>query len=277
MPKSSALTISVPRGPFDRQLASECDLGRRRPSFRHLHDEVGAGVRRQAKVVDGHDVRVLQPRHGDGFALESQPGAFVDDGSWHHHARNPSGGLVAWLQSLVSFTPRHDRHTPDLVEAPAAPNVDLGALVDMRLPNGVSLNIPTNGVENRLSAFIGDAIRPVDKATWFSFGRLEFETGSAQLRPSSQEQLRNVAEILKAYPQVHLKIGGYTDNSGNPATNLKLSADRATNTMNALVALGVDRGRLAAEGYGEQHPVADNATEEGRQRNRRIDVNVTKK
>jgi outer membrane protein OmpA-like peptidoglycan-associated protein len=117
----------------------------------------------------------------------------------------------------------------------------------------------------------------VEPNTWFSFDRLEFETDSAVLRPSSREQLQNVAEILKAYPSVTAKIGGYTDNAGDAAYNMKLSADRATNTMNELVSLGIDRSRLEAEGYGESHPVADNATEEGRQRNRRIDINVTKK
>jgi outer membrane protein OmpA-like peptidoglycan-associated protein len=154
---------------------------------------------------------------------------------------------------------------------------NLGAFVPKSLPDGVSLNIPTNGVESRLVAFIEDHSRPVDKDSWFSFDRLEFETGSAELKPSSQEQLRNVAEILKAYPQVKVKIGGYTDNVGDRASNMKLSADRANNTMNAIANLGIDKTRLEAEGYGEQYPVADNATEEGRQRNRRIDIRVTQK
>jgi outer membrane protein OmpA-like peptidoglycan-associated protein len=141
----------------------------------------------------------------------------------------------------------------------------------------VTLNIPANGVESKLVAFIEDPGRNVDRETWFSFDRLEFETASAQLRPTSQEQLRNVAEILKAYPQVNVKIGGYTDNVGDDASNLKLSGERATNTMNEIANLGIDKSRLEAEGYGEQFPVADNATEEGRQRNRRIDIRVTKK
>jgi outer membrane protein OmpA-like peptidoglycan-associated protein len=91
------------------------------------------------------------------------------------------------------------------------------------------------------------------------------------------EQLKNVAEILKAYPKVALKIGGYTDNVGDPAANMKLSAKRADNTMAELVKLGIAAGRLEAEGYGDKHPVADNSTDEGRQRNRRIDIRVTRK
>jgi outer membrane protein OmpA-like peptidoglycan-associated protein len=71
---------------------------------------------------------------------------------------------------------------------------------------------------------------------------------------------------------VEVKIGGYTDNIGDKAANMARSADRAVNTMKELVALGVAATRVSAEGYGGQFPVASNDTEEGRQRNRRIDI-----
>ncbi len=153
----------------------------------------------------------------------------------------------------------------------------LGKFLSVELPNGIELNVPELGIERKLIAFIEDTGKPVDKTTWFTFDRLEFETGSANLKPASMEQLKNIAEILKAYPNVTLKLGGYTDNTGNPDANLALSQKRAQSTMNELVKLGVAANRLEAEGYGDKHPVADYATEEGRQRNRRIDVRVTKK
>jgi outer membrane protein OmpA-like peptidoglycan-associated protein len=165
--------------------------------------------------------------------------------------------------------------TPAVVTAPVS--AALGAFFDKRLPNGVSLSIPTNGIESKLIAFLEDPARKVDKTSWFSFDRLEFETDANTLKPSSEEQLRNISEILKAFPAANVKIGGYTDNVGDPAYNMKLSQERAFNTMNEISRLGVNQARLAAEGYGEQHPVADNSTEEGRQRNRRIDIRVTQK
>jgi outer membrane protein OmpA-like peptidoglycan-associated protein len=153
----------------------------------------------------------------------------------------------------------------------------LGEFFSRKLPNGVELNIPRLGIENKLIDFIEDASKPVDKTTWFDFDRLLFDTGKATLQPSSQEQLGNIANILKAYPKVKVKIGGYTDNTGNSAANLALSSERANNVMAELVKLGVPADRMTAEGYGDQFPVGDNATEEGRAKNRRISLRVTEK
>ena len=153
----------------------------------------------------------------------------------------------------------------------------LGKFSGWKLPNGVELNLPEFGVERKLIAFIEDEAKPVDDKTWFSFDRLTFDSGKATLRPESAEQLKNIAEILKAYPKVTIKLGGYTDNKGPADVNLKLSRERAENVMAGLVQLGIDAGRLKAEGYGEQYPVAGNDTEEGRAQNRRIDIRVTGK
>jgi OOP family OmpA-OmpF porin len=153
----------------------------------------------------------------------------------------------------------------------------LGDFFKTKLPDGVELNIPKFGIENKLIAFLNDSSKPVDTTSWFNFDRLLFDTGKATLQPSSQEQLANIAAILKAYPNVHVKIGGYTDNTGDAAANLALSDARAKNVMDALVAAGVDPSRLEAKGYGDQYPVGDNATEDGRAQNRRIALLVTQK
>lgn len=186
------------------------------------------------------------------------------------------GGLVL-LGLLWYFLRPHPAPTVAVppVTAPAAPN--LGAFVQKQLPGGPVLNVPENGVEGRLLAFIQDPNRAPDTTSWFDFDRLLFDTGSATLQPASQEQLGNIAAILKAYPNVHLKIGGYTDNVGSPDSNLTLSQARATNVMNELIRMGISPDRLEAKGYGEDHPVADNSTEAGRALNRRISMLVTQK
>jgi OOP family OmpA-OmpF porin len=153
----------------------------------------------------------------------------------------------------------------------------LGDFFKVNLPDGMELNVPQLGVENKLIQFIQDVKQDVKKEVWFDFDRLLFDTGKATLQPASHDQLHNVAAILKAYPKVNIKLGGYTDNTGDTTANQKLSEERAKNVKAELEKLGVEPARLVAQGYGEEHPVMDNTTEEGRQKNRRISMRVTAK
>ena len=146
------------------------------------------------------------------------------------------------------------------------------------LPGGFEINASPDGVENALISFIGDDAG-VDKTSWFNFDALKFQTGKDQLDMEfSQKQLTNIVEILKAYPNVNIKLGGYTDSDGDDKFNLALSQRRANNIMKALVTAGIDATRLEAEGYGEAHPACPaNDTPECKAQNRRIAVRVTKK
>lgn len=154
----------------------------------------------------------------------------------------------------------------------------LGDFFSRKLANGVELNIPEFGVENKLLSFLDDAKAAISPDSWYNFDRITFATGSATIdRDKSQEQINNIAEILKAYSGMEIKIGGYTDNTGDAGANQRLSEARANAVKAALVALGVDGARITTEGYGDAHPVATNDTPEGRAQNRRIAVRVTKK
>jgi len=152
----------------------------------------------------------------------------------------------------------------------------LGDFFSLKLPDGTELNIPSNGIENNLVKFISgsDGIT-TDK--WFNFDRINFNTGSSTLSDQSSEQVGNISDILKAFPNVTLKIGGYTDNTGSSEGNKNLSQKRADSVKAAIVAAGIDTARIVTEGYGDAHPVASNETEEGRAQNRRIAINVTAK
>ena len=152
----------------------------------------------------------------------------------------------------------------------------LGSFVRASIPGGVDLNIPENGMKSKLLVFIQDPTAQPSRKTWFEFDRLNFDPGGDHLQLSSQEQLENIAKILRAYPNVHVRIGGYSDNLGATA-NLKPSQDRAIAVMAHLIAFGIDPFRMDAKGNGQDHPVADNSTEEGRARNRRIALRVTHK
>nr|WP_315027886.1 sodium-translocating pyrophosphatase [uncultured Chryseobacterium sp.] len=115
----------------------------------------------------------------------------------------------------------------------------------------------------------------VDPNKWFTIENLYFETGSSDLKPGYEMQLNNLAEILNTYPDLKIKLGGYTDNSGNEESNQQLSNLRAQTAKLKLLELGVAADRVEAEGYGSQHPICEaNDTDECKAKNRRIDVRV---
>jgi outer membrane protein OmpA-like peptidoglycan-associated protein len=99
-----------------------------------------------------------------------------------------------------------------------------------------------------------------------------FGVDSAALKAGAYDELSRVARVLNQYPQTNITIAGYTDSTGSEAHNQQLSERRAANVKNALVGEGVNPTRMTALGYGETRPVADNATAEGRQMNRRVTI-----
>lgn len=99
-----------------------------------------------------------------------------------------------------------------------------------------------------------------------------FDVDRADLRPGSGQVLDTIATILKADSALRLEVAGHTDSTGSAERNRELSLERARAVVNALALYGIDRGRLIARGYGPDQPVADNATEEGCQQNRRVEL-----
>ena len=161
-----------------------------------------------------------------------------------------------------------------VVAEPSPPSIQLGRIA---LASGTEIEAAADGVEMKIVNFINDPNATIDKNVWFDFDRLSYETGSSNLTAESKAQVDNIVAILNAYPTVKIKVGGYTDNVGDPQANLDLSGVRATRVMEAIVAAGIAADRVEAEGYGDQYPIADNATEEGRAQNRRTAVSVRAK
>jgi len=102
---------------------------------------------------------------------------------------------------------------------------------------------------------------------------IEFDIDRANVRPEYREQVAKVGNFMKKYPTTTAVIEGHTDNVGTYNHNMELSQQRAENVVNYLVDnFGIDRSRLTARGYGFTRPVADNSTEAGKQKNRRIEA-----
>ena len=106
----------------------------------------------------------------------------------------------------------------------------------------------------------------------FILAGINFETGKATIRPESFPRLDAVVEFMAHKKSARVEISGHTDNVGNAKSNKTLSEQRAQACRNYIVSKGIDKKRLDAVGFGDEHPIAPNDTDEGRQRNRRIEA-----
>lgn len=225
-----------------------------------------------------------------------------------------AGGVMKWLLPLVLlgllvalgfwFCNRGAAPTGNAVNANAnsnaRPNTNAGAnntsaantaananaaprtLSEVMLPNGTKLQAYPGGIEDQMIKFIQsadykNATPDALKDKWFSFDDLNFVFGKTELTPQSKRQVDNIVAILKAFPDVKLKIGGYTDKKGDDNNNLKLSDSRAKAVQAVLQKAGVAAQVPEAEGYGEKFATVDEAaTDEARQVDRKTAVRLIK-
>lgn len=138
------------------------------------------------------------------------------------------------------------------------------------------------GIEDQLIKFIGsdeykNATDEDLKNKWFDFDDLNFVFGKTELEAASKRQLDNIVAILKANPDVKIKIGGYTDKTGDDAANKKLSDSRAKAVKDALDKAGVGAQVPEAEGYGEEFAkVAEDASDKERASDRKTAIRLLK-
>jgi len=153
--------------------------------------------------------------------------------------------------------------------------------LSIRLSDSTEITAYKNGIENQLVLYImsKEPQDSISRSRWFDFDNLNFKTGSAEITDSSMHQVENIAAILKAYPQVKIKIGGYTDKTGDEKLNMQLSQARADAVVAALKKAGANAEQLVgAEGYGSQFAkAAADAPDSAKQKDRRISVNVKAK
>jgi len=105
---------------------------------------------------------------------------------------------------------------------------------------------------------------------------IEFEYGRAIIKEGSFPILDEVVELMKSRPSISMGVYGHTDDRGSNELNTRLSRDRAAACKNYLISHGINATRLESKGFGPTQPIADNGTDEGRARNRRVDFKVLK-
>ena len=201
--------------------------------------------------------------------------ALVEDGgfSWRHI-------VPMILMGLLLFTvPMFYKGCGDAQVAAPVAKVVMPVAAEPKpekiaLPNGGAITVMPGSINYALSMFlasIGVAPRT------FTFDHLNFEFNKTVITPESRSTLTDLVTILNAYPAVDVRLEGHTDSVGNPAENKKLSVERAVAVKTTLQVDGIAANRITTAGWGEEKPVASNATEEGRAKNRRLELVVVKK
>ncbi len=132
--------------------------------------------------------------------------------------------------------------------------------------------VKVQGMAQEMEATADSLAKEIEATGRAAVYGINFDTGKAILKPESDKILGEIATLLKNNPSWKMKVEGHTDNVGLKATNQTLSQARAAAVVTWLAGHGVDRARLTASGFGDTKPLAENSSEEGRARNRRVDL-----
>lgn len=201
---------------------------------------------RLQKVEDGYLYDVLAHGKGAMYGYASR----IQD-------YNDRWAVVAYVRALQLAG---GAALPEAVaEAPAKPAAKTPATPAPKAPTEEALMQEQADLDAAMSKLSGDVL---------------FDTGKATLKPEAQTFLASVADILKKNAGGRVEVGGHTDSKGNEASNKTLSEQRANAVRAFLTTKGVPVGSLTAKGFGSSKPVADNNTDEGRAKNRRITLVV---
>lgn len=157
----------------------------------------------------------------------------------------------------------------------------IGDVTELTLSDNTKLNVGSNSTETKIFNQLnseGFTVNEDKTKGWITLDRVYFSKGNAEMKPESETQIKNISAILRTYPNAQVKIGGYTDNTGNTEINQKISAERANAVAQKMITNGVNKSRIENEGFGADHFVCPpNDTEECKAQNRRVDIRITKK
>jgi outer membrane protein OmpA-like peptidoglycan-associated protein len=201
-----------------------------------------------------------------------------------------AGAFFAWKSCNDKKVAVDTNATVTITDSPATNVVDTNTVaanvatatesIKVKLADGIEINANKGGVEDKLVTFLDNKAATFNaddkKANWYDFDNLNFDLGKSTITAASQVQIDNLVAILKAYPGLKIKVGGYTDRKGNDASNKTLSQSRADAVIAALKAKGANAAQLTgAEGYGEELATVDEAaSDEARRVDRRTAVRV---
>ena len=176
-------------------------------------------------------------------------------------AASPSVVRVATLKPATKPVTAPPRAASKLATTPSATINPVA--VDK--PNTVTVATPKPAADPLSSLSTGETV---------VLRQVQFTQSSYVLLPESSTELNRLVQLMNQNPQWRIEVAGHTDNVGDPRLNLSLSENRAKVVAHYLIRRGIAEARINAKGYGSTHPVADNTAEDGRVKNRRVEITV---
>jgi outer membrane protein OmpA-like peptidoglycan-associated protein len=264
-------------GPFEASLAFGPSVGRA-PGAADFRALLGLVFSPEEPVPppDADDDRVAD----ESDMCPSLPGAASEDPMMHGCPALPSDADGDGVPDTLDACPRTPGEPSVLKKrhgCPKPPDRDHDGILDTddACPEEA-------GVESPEAKRRGCPAPPpqvtVERAQIAISEQVQFETGTALIRDGSSALLQQVVEVLQRHREIEsCEVGGHTDDTGAAEINRELSEARARAVMSWLVAHGVEARRLTARGYGSSRPLADNATDDGRARNRRVEFLITRR
>ena len=218
------------------------------------------------KVKDDSDVLRSAPRDviraGESLARAERLSSYIGTGSDVRH--------YAYLSQRYSEIAREHAKLALNQERQAKLDLERQRLqLALREAKLASVQQQGQWVESQIAAL---ASEQADRGLVMTLGDVLFEPAQASLNASANRTLLKLVQFLQLNPRRIVRIEGYTDNQGDQPSNLALSRERAQEVANVLEDLGVNKQRLQVVGYGEAHPLAENASQRGRAQNRRVEI-----
>ena len=155
------------------------------------------------------------------------------------------------------------------------PHVGLPDMASITLPCGTTLSVQQGAFMYNVAHFMMQG-SGTELPKRFVFDHLNFDSATTNLTPDSNQTVNDLVSIMKCYPSATVQLEGHTDSTGDPEANKKLSVDRAEAVKGMMVAAGIDPNRISTAGWGQEKPIANNDTEDGKAKNRRTELVITK-
>lgn len=188
------------------------------------------------------------------------------DGEWDRIDKiDPNAYINGYLYSSNNFD---NVHTYVI----RAPHKTVFVQYNMGTENAPLTVLETVEFENKMSIISASEIKKQIDADGKAILHINFDTDKATLTADGKQSVKEIAAMLSEYKELKLSIDGHTDNTGTTARNRNLSEERAQAVLNELTDLGIDKNRLQAKGFGQDKPIAPNTTEEGKAKNRRVEL-----